>query len=151
MSNFLTFGLGEEVFALPIELVNEVLDYATPFKVPNAPNFLLGLMDVRGQSIPVIDLRRRLGLMPGEITQDTRILSVEIAREERNLLLGLLVDHVYEVADIDRTETVSAPEIGSSWKSDYIDGIARGKNGFILLVDLVKLLASDQKLASIAA
>ena len=89
--------LDQEVFAVPVELVREILDMRQPFRIPEAPAHLAGLIDVRGQAVPVIDLRLKLGLPPRDASADTRILVLDVPLEGRCLSLGLIADRVFEV------------------------------------------------------
>ena len=93
------FGLGAEEFALPVTTVREILDHRTAYRVPHAPDWFLGLTDVRGSSVPMVDLRVRLGLPPVEATLTTRVLVVDMAGTDgQPLSLGLMVDRVLDVS-----------------------------------------------------
>ena len=96
---FVTLGLDKEIFAVPVELVREILDMRQPFRIPEAPAHLAGLIDVRGQAVPVIDLRLKLGLPPRDAAADTRILVIDVPIGARSLSLGLIADRVFEVTD----------------------------------------------------
>src|ERR1700761_5287795 len=98
---FVTLGLDHEVFAVPVELVREILDMRQPFHIPEAPAHLAGLIDVRGQAVPVIDLRLKLGLPPRDAAADTRILVLDVPIGARSLSLGLIADRVFEVTALD--------------------------------------------------
>jgi purine-binding chemotaxis protein CheW len=139
-----TFALGAERFALPVGVVREILDYAPAFRIPNGPRHLLGLCNVRGQSVPVIDLGLRLGMPPTEPTPNTRVLVVDIAVGERAMTLGILVDRVFEVAAVRKGEIEAAPDIGASWSSDYIDGVVRRDDSFLVIVNLARLLSEGE-------
>ena len=95
---YVTFGLGDELFAAPVGLVREILTYQTPSRIPNGPAYLMGLTDVRGRGVPTADLRIRLGMPPVAPTLNTRILVLDIPLEDRVLSLGLVADRVFEVA-----------------------------------------------------
>jgi purine-binding chemotaxis protein CheW len=138
--DFVTLALGREVFAVTVAYVREILDYRTPFKIPEGPDYLLGLIDVRGQGTPTIDLRVKLGLPPTAPDAATRILVLDIPVEDRVLGLGLVADRVIEVISFDEADIESAPEIGVKWRSDYIAGVVRRESGFVVLFDLPKLL-----------
>jgi purine-binding chemotaxis protein CheW len=140
---YVTCGLGDEVFAVPVTLVREILDYRPAFKIPNGPDYLLGLTDVRGLGVPTLDLRMRLGLTPATPTPQTRILVLDVPLEGRTLLLGLVTDRVFEVTPIRASEVEPAPDIGVRWRSDYIAGVVRRTNGFVVLIDLAHLFAGD--------
>jgi purine-binding chemotaxis protein CheW len=139
---YVTFGLGDEVFAAPVGLVREILTYQTPSRIPNGPAYLLGLTDVRGRGVPTADLRIRLGMTPIEPTLNTRILVLDIPLEDRVLSLGLVADRVFEVAAFTTDQIEPSPDLGVKWRSDYISGVVRRSDGFVVLIDLARLLST---------
>jgi len=141
-AQFVTFALGKEVFAVPVEVVREILDHEELFRIPNGPDYLLGLRDVRGQGVPTIDLRLKLGLPKTEPTPNTRVLVLDIPLEQRTLSLGMVADRVFEVIPFRRNQIEPAPEIGIRWSSEYIAGVVRRDEGFVVIVDLARLLSS---------
>ena len=149
-TQFVTFALGSEVFAVPVSVVREILDHEEVFRIPNGPAYLLGLRNVRGQGVPVIDLRLRLGLTKTETTTNTRILVVDVPLADRLLTLGLMADRVFEVASFEATQTDAAPDIGVGWDSDYIASVVRREAGFVVIIDLARLLSSAE-MATLAA
>lgn len=144
---FVTLGLGAEVFAVPVEYVREILDYAPPFAIPDGPDYLLGLTDVRGRATPTLDLRLKLGLPAVPPTLSTRILVLDVPIEGRELSLGLVADRVIEVVSFAADRVEPAPEIGVPWRSDYIRGVVRQESGFVVLFDLARLLTSQEAAA----
>ncbi len=138
-----TFGLGEEVFAVSVKMVREILDYSPAFRVPNGPDWMLGLTDVRGTGVPMIDLRVRLGLGPVESTLATRVLIVDVPLPDRTLSLGLVVDRVIAVATFERDRLESAPDIGTRWRSEYIEGVVREADGFVVIINVARVFASE--------
>ncbi|WP_105402232.1 chemotaxis protein CheW [Neorhizobium sp. T7_12] len=142
-SQFVTFSLGEEIFAVPVEVVREILDHEEPFKIPHGPEYLLGLRDVRGQGVPVIDLRLRLGLTRTVKTPHTRILVLDVPVADRVLVLGLVADRVFEVVPFRKEQIETAPDIGVRWRSDYIAGVVRRESGFVVVVDLARLFSDS--------
>ena len=147
---YVAFGLGDEVFAAPVGLVREILTYHPPSRVPNGPDYLLGLTDVRGRGVPTADLRIRLGMAPTEPTLNTRILVLDIPLEDRTLSLGLVADRVFEVTAFTADQIEPSPDIGVKWRSDYISGVVRRDDGFVVLIDLPRLLSSTDT-ASLAS
>lgn len=131
-----TFGLGTEIFAVPVTIVKEILDFREIFQIPGGPDYLLGLTELRGEGITTIDFRQKLGLPKAETTPATRVLVVEVPLEDRQLLLGLVVDRVLEVGTFRSDQMDGAPDIGVNWPSDYITGVIRGVGGFIVLIDV---------------
>lgn len=148
------FGLGEEEFGLPVTSVREILDHRTAYRVPHAPEWFLGLTDVRGQSVPMVDLRVRLGMAPAEATVATRVLVVDIVGENGSALaLGLVVDRVLDVSTFGADSIEGSPDIGGRWRSAQIEAILRRGAGFIALLDVARLFAAEgegEALASLA-
>lgn len=144
---FVTLGVGDEIFAAPVDDVREVLDCCDITHVPNAPPFLRGIIDVRGKSAPVIDLRVKFGLPPAEVTGQTRIVVLDMIRDGRSLLIGVLTDQVYEVTSLEEREIDPPPEIGIRWRSEFIRGIGRRNGRFVIILDLAAVMASDVPIA----
>ena len=143
-SQFVTFSLDNEIFAVPVSVVREILDHEDAFKIPHGPEYLLGLRDVRGQGVPVIDLRLRLGMTKTEKTPHTRALVLDVPMGEKVLTLGLVADRVFEVIPFRTDEIEGAPDIGVRWSSDYIAGVVRRNGGFVVIVDLARLFSSAE-------
>jgi purine-binding chemotaxis protein CheW len=142
-----TFGLGAEVFAVPVNLVREILDARDTFRLPNGPDYLRGLTDVRGQGVTTISLRLRFGLPEVEDTSSTRILVVDVPLADRTLVLGLVVDHVLNVSNYPSDGIEHAPDIGVPWPSEYISGVIRRPEGFAVLLDMTRIFSSDEVVA----
>jgi len=142
------FGLGEEVFAVPVALVREILDHREAFRIPNGPDWLLGLTDVRGQAVPTVDLRVRLGMSSAAVTLATRVLVVDLPIDGRTLTLGLVVDRVLDVSTFTQAQIEPKPDIGVRWKSDYLRGIVRRADGFVVLLDVSAIFADAEDVAT---
>jgi purine-binding chemotaxis protein CheW len=142
-TQFVTFSLGNEVFAVPVEVVREILDHEEAFKIPHGPEYLLGLRDVRGQGVPIIDLRLRLGMSRTEKTSHTRILVIDIPMREKKLALGLVADKVFEVTPFRQDQVETAPDIGVQWNSNYIAGVVRRDGDFVVIIDLAELFSGE--------
>ena len=143
-SQYVTLGLGDELFAVDVAFVREILDARAISKIPNAPTFMLGMIDVRGMAVPVVDLRRKLGMPPIEATEHTRIVVMEIGVDGRHRPMGLLADRVYEVTALASETMESVPEVGVRWRSDYIQAIARHNGAFVIIFDLDHLFNSNE-------
>ncbi|MGY5774845.1 chemotaxis protein CheW [Rhizobium sp. LEGMi135b] len=146
-AQYVTFGLGDECFAVPVTVVREILDHQEAFRIPHGPDYLLGLRDVRGQGVPVIDLRLRLGMSATTKTPHTRILVIDIPIADKVLTLGLVADRVFEVTSFKQESIESAPDIGVRWPSEYIAGVVRRDGGFVVIIDLAKLFSSTDKVS----
>jgi purine-binding chemotaxis protein CheW len=145
---YLTLGLDKEVFGISIKNVREILDLRPVTKLPHAPDFLLGMIDVRGTGYPIVDLRIKLGLPPATPTEATRIIILDVLMNDRTLGVGFVADCVFEVTDIDESQIEAPPAVGGRWKSDYIAGIGRKGEKFVIVFDLTKLMASEDSLYS---
>lgn len=147
VTQFVTLGIDREVFAVEVGWVREILDVPPIASLPNAPPYLLGMIDVRGECVPIIDLRVKLGFPSIPHTPHTRILVLEIVVEGRRLVMGLLTDRVFEVTSLDRGGLEGAPDIGIRWRSDYIKGVGRRGKDFVVVFDLSRLFTSDEAAA----
>jgi purine-binding chemotaxis protein CheW len=143
---FVTLAIDQEVFAVPVEAVLEILDMRPMFRIPDAPAYLAGLIDVRGRSVPVVNLRLRLGLPVVAPTEHTRILVLEAPIDGRSITLGLIADRVFEVTSLDRGAIEAPPDIGMKWRSEHIRGVGRRNDGFVVVFDLTKLFATEGEL-----
>ncbi len=141
MAQYLTLGLDGETFGIGIRHVREILDMRPISKLPHAPNFLLGMIDVRGTSFPVVDLRIKLDLPVVPPTDATRIIILDVQVGGRATGVGFVADRVFEVAGIEESQIEPTPVVGGRWKSDYLAGIGKKGDGFIMLFDLAKLMA----------
>ncbi|HVI50202.1 MAG TPA: chemotaxis protein CheW [Candidatus Sulfotelmatobacter sp.] len=144
LTQYVTIGIGHEIFAIDVTSVREILDMQPIARLPNAPLFLVGMTDVRGQGVPTVDLRVKLGLPTVPITQDTRILVLDIEIEGRPLTLGIIADRVIEVTSLDEHALEAPPQIGGRWRSSYIRAIGRSKGLFVIIFDLNQLFLNEE-------
>ena len=140
-AQYVTLGVAEERFAVPVERVREILQVQPVARMPNAPPYFLGMIDVRGQGVPVVDLRLKLGLDGGQDTENTRIIVLQVVVDGRDLTLGLRTDRVFEVTVLDGDDLEPPPEIGTRWRSDCIAGVGRRNGAFVTVFDLSRLFA----------
>jgi len=143
-NQYLTFNLGEEEFAVEIGKVREVLDYTNITKVPKTPEFLRGVINLRGNVVPVIDLRLNLDMSPIVKTVDTCIVIVEVGTENEILHVGALTDSVQEVIDIDPTQIEPPPKLGTKLNTDFIRGMGKRGDNFIMILDIDKVLSIEE-------
>ncbi|HTH96661.1 MAG TPA: chemotaxis protein CheW [Stellaceae bacterium] len=141
---YLTLGIDREVFALPVEHVQEILDMCEISRLPYAPPYMAGMIDVRGRGVPVLDLRARLGLPSIPVSAATRIVVLDLPLDGRRLVIGLIADRVIEVTGLDDNTLQQPPEIGTGWRSDCITGIGRRGPHFVIVFDLPKLFAAER-------
>jgi purine-binding chemotaxis protein CheW len=138
---YLTFALGPEEYGLEILKVREIIGYMEITAVPQTPEHVKGVINLRGQVIPVIDLRAKFGMEIAEVTEQTCIIVVEIARGNRNFSTGIVVDRVQEVLDIAGEDIEEAPQFGSSVNTDFILGMGKIGDSVKILLDIDKVLA----------
>ena len=143
-SQYLTFKLEDEVFALDIGKVREVLDFTLIAKVPQTPDFMLGVINLRGTVVPVVDMRLKFATTQTETTVNTCIIIVEIEIDGENTVLGALVDSVQEVMDLDPDQIEPAPRIGTRLNTKFIKGMGKRDNQFIIILDIDKVFSTDE-------
>jgi len=139
----LTFGLAGEVFALDADSVREILDLIPVTGVPGARPFVPGLINVRGRVVPLADLKVKFGMEPTEHTRDTRIVVVELNLSGEATIVGLLADKVFEVTSISGASIEEAPEIGMNWRPDFVRGIGKRGDGFIIIPNIERIFTAD--------
>ena len=137
---WVTFRLENEKYGINVMQVQEVLRVTEIAPVPGAPNYVLGIINLRGNVVTVIDTRSRFGLMSTEMDDSTRIVIIE-AEEQ---VVGILVDSVAEVVDLKASEIETAPNVGTEDSAKFIQGVASHDNELLILVDLNKLLSDDE-------
>jgi len=143
-NQFLTFTLGDEVFALDISSVREVLEYTTITKVPRTPEYIRGVINLRGRAVPVVDVRLKFGMPETARTVNTCIIIVEVKLEGEETVLGALADSVKEVMDIEPKDVEPAPRMGTSIKADFIKGIGKHNDDFIIILDIDKVFTEEE-------
>ncbi|MBF0426567.1 MAG: chemotaxis protein CheW [Magnetococcales bacterium] len=136
-------GVDGDVFGVDVAHVREILDHQPISRLPQAPADLLGMIDVRGQTVPVIDLRCKLGYSSADITERSRILVLEVTAAGRTFVLGLLCDGVFEVAEFDTVTLEEVPELGTIWRPEYIQAVGRRHGRFVIIFDLGRLFGDD--------
>jgi purine-binding chemotaxis protein CheW len=143
-SQYLTFRLGEEVFALEIAQVREVLDYTQITRVPRMPEFMRGVINLRGSVVPVVDLRLKFGMSATERTVNTCVIIVEVTLADERMLLGALADSVQEVVDLEARQIEPAPRIGSSVRAEFIRGMGKRDERFVIILDIDRVFAGGE-------
>jgi len=137
---WVTFRLADEIYGINVMQVQEVLRVSEIAPVPGAPHYVLGIINLRGNVVTVVDTRIRLGLEISELTDATRIVIIEGTRQ----VVGILVDCVAEVVDLPMSEVESAPNVGNDESARYIQGVASCNGELLILVDLNKLLTDEE-------
>lgn len=142
-AHYITFKLGDELFAIPVAQVREVLDLTQITRVPTAPEYMRGVVNVRGSAIPVVDLRRKFGLPPVADSVNSRIVVLELALDGETTVVGGIADSVHNVIELEPGEINEPPRIAMRWRSDLIRGMGRKDEQFIIILDIEKVFASD--------
>jgi len=137
---YLTFALGSEEYGLEILKVREIIGYMEITAVPQTPSYVKGVINLRGQVIPVIDLRAKFGMETAQITEETCIIVVEIHQDGRKFSTGIVVDHVQEVLDIDGENIEESPQFDSTVNTDFILGMGKVGESVKILLDIDKVL-----------
>ncbi len=137
---WVTFRLDHETYGINVMQVQEVLRYSSIAPVPGAPSYVLGIINLRGNVVTVIDTRQRFGLAAGEVTENTRIVIIESDKQ----VVGILVDSVSEVVYLRQSEIEMTPNVGNEDSSKFIQGVCNKNNELLILVDLNRLLTQDE-------
>ncbi|NTW58484.1 MAG: chemotaxis protein CheW [Nitrospirae bacterium] len=143
MTQYLTFRLGQEIFALDISKVREVLDLITITKVPRTPEFMRGVINLRGSVVPVVDLRLKFGMSATESSLNTCIIITEVQVDNETVVLGALADAVQEVLDLDAGSIAPPPRIGTRLRTEFIKGMGRQQDRFIIILDIDRMFSTD--------
>ncbi len=144
-TQYLTFTLDDETFALDIAKVREVLDFTTVTKVPLNPEFLRGAINLRGAVVPVADLRVKLGMSRTKRTVNTCVIITEIDVDGRRTLLGALADSVKEVVELEADSLEPAPRIGTKLNTDFIKGMGKRDGRFLVVLDIDRVFAGGRE------
>jgi purine-binding chemotaxis protein CheW len=140
---YMTFKLGDELFAINVAQVREVLEVTQITKVPTAPGYMRGVVNVRGQSVPVVDLRLRFGLPKGKETVHTRIIVMELELDGETAVLGGMADSVHEVIELEPGNINPPPTIAMRWRSEFIQGMGKRDDDFIIILDFNAVFSSE--------
>jgi purine-binding chemotaxis protein CheW len=140
---YLTFALSNEEYGLEILKVREIIGYMQITAVPQTPAHVKGVINLRGQVIPVIDLRMKFGMNEVDVTEETCIIVVEIHQGDRKFQTGIVVDRVKEVLDIEGENIEDAPQFGSNVETHFILGMGKVNGAVKILLDIDKVLGGD--------
>jgi purine-binding chemotaxis protein CheW len=140
---YLTFRLGDEVFATDVAKVREVLDFTTITKIPRTPEFMRGVINLRGNVVPVVDLRLCFEMSKTEKTVNTCIVVVEMLVDGESNIIGALADSVEEVIDLEPEHIQPAPRIGAKIRTDFIKGMGKRDNQLIMILDIDRAFSAD--------
>jgi purine-binding chemotaxis protein CheW len=143
-TQYLTYKLADEIFALDIAKVREVLDFAEITRVPRMPEFMRGVINLRGSVVPVVDLRVRFGMPRTEKAVDTCVIITEVTLDGAITVLGALADSVQEVLDLDPDHIEPPPRIGTRLNTEFITGMGKHGERFIIILDIDKIFSGNE-------
>ncbi len=137
---YVTFLLKDETYGINVMQVQEVLRYSEIAPVPGAPSYVLGIINLRGNVVTVIDTRQRFGLMPADVTDNSRVVIIEVEKQ----VIGILVDAVSEVVYLNQSEIEKAPNVGTDESTKFIQGVCHKDDRLLILVELDKMMTEDE-------
>lgn len=143
MRQYLTFKLAEETFAVDVGKVREILEVTTITRMPQVPDYMCGVINLRGSVVPVIDLKRKLAMPATDRTVNTCIILVEVSHDAETLVLGALADSVQEVVELEPEQIEPAPKIGVSLDTDFIQGMGKHNDQFMMILDMDRVFMDD--------
>ena len=137
---WVTFRLDNETYGVNVMQVQEVLRYTEIAPVPGAPSYVLGIINLRGNVVTVIDTRQRFGLQPAEVGDNTRVVIIEVDKQ----VIGILVDSVAEVVYLRQSEIETAPNVGNTDAAKFIQGVCNKNGELLILVELEKMMSEEE-------
>jgi purine-binding chemotaxis protein CheW len=146
-ARYLTFRLGAELFAINVFKAREVLDLSHITRVPTAPGYLRGVVNVRGNAIPVVDLRTKFGLPVAADSLNTRIIVMDLQIDGASVVVGGLADAVHEVLELEPHEINDPPSLGMRWRTDLILGMGRRDDRFTIILDIERVFSTEEVVA----
>jgi purine-binding chemotaxis protein CheW len=146
---YLTFQLGDELFAFDVLRTNEVLEVSQVTRIPGASEAMVGVINLRGSVVPVVNLRKRLNMPEKERTVDTSIIIIDTEYDDEQVILGVLVDATKQVIMLDKSQLEPPPKVGMNLNIEYITAIGKHDNDFIILLNSDRIFSEDELLAGI--
>jgi len=144
ISQYLSFNLDTEVYALSIDKVKEVLEFTDAAKVPQTPGYMRGVINLRGNVVPVVDLKLKFGIGNTEKEVDTCVIITDVFLDDETVTLGLMADAVDEVFDLDPEQIEPSPKIGSQLDTEFLTGMGKKDKGFVLILDIDRIFSLDE-------
>lgn len=151
MRQYLTFKLADEIFAVDVAKVREILEVTNITRMPRVPEYMCGVINLRGSVVPVIDLKRKLGMIATDRTVNTCIILVEVSQGGEMVVLGALADSVQEVFELDPENIEPAPKIGVGLDTDYIQGMGKHHDQFMMILNMDRVFIDDSPEVLMAA
>jgi purine-binding chemotaxis protein CheW len=141
---YVTFSLGKELFGVEVTRTKEILSLTPVTKVPQTPEYLLGVINLRGQVVPVVDMRLKLGLPANAETEDTCIIVVEVLVDGETLTVGAFADAVREVMEIRADQIEPPPKLGTRLRTEFVKGMGKQDEQFLIILDIDKVFSTDE-------
>lgn len=138
-----SFKIGHDIFAASVSCINDILEVGTIAPIPQAPIFMKGMMNLRGEALPVVDSRTMFGLPATMVTADTSILVLDMATREKRLRVGVIVDAVNEVLQVDTDDIMPLPSTGARYPVDFFRGTVKSGDACVYLLDVVNVFATE--------
>jgi purine-binding chemotaxis protein CheW len=145
---YLTFQLAEEIFGVDVSHVREILEFNTVTKVPKTPDYMRGVINLRGSVVPVLDMRLKFGMTLTKKTVNTCIIVVEVYYEGETIVIGALVDSVDEVFELEPDQIEPAPKIGIQLRTEFIKGMGKKDERFIIILDMDSVFSAGELAAA---
>lgn len=143
-TQYLTFKLQEEIFAVDVANIREILDFTSVTKVPKTPEFMRGVINLRGSVVPVVDMNLKFGMPKTEKTVNTCIIVMEMDLDGETIVLGSLADAVQEVLELEPDQIEPAPKIGTKLNTEFIKGMGKHDEQFIMILEINKIFNFDE-------
>lgn len=143
-NQYLTFNLDGEMFALPVSQIREILECTHMTRIPQTPDYMRGVINLRDRVVPVIDMRTKFGLETASDTVDTCIIIVHVQIEDEATMLGALVDSVQEVLELTSEQIEAPPRMGTRLNTAFLSGMAKVEDNFAMLLDIDKVFSSEE-------
>lgn len=144
INQYLTFTVNEEIYALNVLNVREVLEFSRLSKVPRMPDFMRGIINLRGSIVPVIDLKLKFGLGMTEKSIDTSIIVCELEMDDEMIVMGLMTDSVREVINLDSADIEPTPYVGAKIDTAFIQGMGKKDDEFLIILNMDKILTANE-------
>ena len=144
VQQYLTFRLADEIFAVDVAQVREILDQTAVTRVPQMPDYMLGVINLRGSVVPVVDLRRKFGMATKEADVDTCIVVLDVVMNEEKTTIGAVADAVHEVLDLPSEAIEPPPRMGTKLRTDFIRGMGKKDETFLILLDIDRIFSTDE-------
>ena len=143
-TQFLTFTLGDDVFAIDVILTKEILDVCDVTRVPQTPDYMLGVINLRGSVVPVINMRLKFGMESVAQSRESCIVVVEVEVDGETVVVGALVDSVREVLDLEPSQIEPPPRLGTRLKTEFIKGMGSLDDRFVIILDMNRIFSTEE-------